>query len=126
MSTMALQLPSSFVDVERDEMEYVEGGHTDIIPDWVLGTAINVGIGFLTDGIASGVAGFIRAKGLAQAEKIFTATVTSKLAAFGLSKLAGWVVPAVSFAMCAADIGGTIARYIDAHDAYPNDGWITI
>ncbi|WP_297430724.1 hypothetical protein [Clostridium sp.] len=26
MSTMALQLPSSFVDVERDEMEYVDGG----------------------------------------------------------------------------------------------------
>ncbi len=28
MSTMALQLPSSFLDVEREEMEYVDGGGT--------------------------------------------------------------------------------------------------
>ena len=28
MSTMALKLPSSFVDVEREEMEYVDGGAT--------------------------------------------------------------------------------------------------
>ena len=28
MSTMALKLASSFVDVERDEMEYVDGGLT--------------------------------------------------------------------------------------------------
>ncbi len=27
MSTMALQLPSSFVDVEREEMEYIDGGN---------------------------------------------------------------------------------------------------
>ncbi len=26
MSTMALKLPSSFVDVEREEMEYIDGG----------------------------------------------------------------------------------------------------
>ena len=26
MSTIALQLPSSFVDIDRDEMEYVDGG----------------------------------------------------------------------------------------------------
>ncbi len=28
MSTFVLQLPNSFVDIDRDEMEYVDGGYT--------------------------------------------------------------------------------------------------
>ncbi len=39
MSTMALQLPSSFVDVERDEMEYVDGGNAY---EWAVGIACSL------------------------------------------------------------------------------------
>lgn len=34
MSTMALKLPSNFVDVERDEMQYVDGGYTESYAWW--------------------------------------------------------------------------------------------
>ncbi len=47
MSTMALQLPSSFVDVESEEMEYVDGGNGwwNSVP--VVAGAIDILIGFV-------------------------------------------------------------------------------
>ncbi len=126
MSTMALQLPSSFVDVEREEMEYVDGGYVNIIADWLAGAMLNVAFGGVADGIAGSIAGFIKKEGVQQAEKIFTATVETRLAGWGLQRFSRLVGPAVGLAMCALDMGGTIARFIDAHDACPNNGWITI
>lgn len=51
MSTMTLQLPNSFVDVERDEMEYVDGGgfvglHVHI-SDFVLNLGAGAGTAFV-------------------------------------------------------------------------------
>ncbi|MCX7951454.1 MAG: hypothetical protein N2594_05820 [Clostridiales bacterium] len=40
-----LQLPNSFVDVDSEEMEYVDGGGIGInIPNWVVGGAIDTAI----------------------------------------------------------------------------------
>lgn len=42
MSTMTLQLPQTYVNVENEEMEYVDGGVS--IPDWAAATAIDAGL----------------------------------------------------------------------------------
>ena len=53
MSTMALQMPCSYVNVDRDEMEYVDGG------GWFK-LSITCTIGGFVSGVASGVVtGFI-------------------------------------------------------------------
>ncbi len=69
MSTMALQLPSSFVDVEREEMEYVDGGyylsHSQCqYIDGMIGTAATMGIAGIAacvDASSAAVAGAIAA-----------------------------------------------------------------
>jgi hypothetical protein len=58
MSTMALQLPSSFVDVEREEMEYVDGGLDpwSIVVGMIIEPAINKIVGRVISESLIGVA----------------------------------------------------------------------
>lgn len=129
MSEMILKMPSSYVNLGRDEMEYVDGGWTgvNIMPVWVAGTAINTAIGLaIGGGGAAAVSAFIRKKGVNEAKKIFTRTVKSKLVAMGAGALAGGAVFAINFAVNASDVGGTAAKWLDNHDSKPGNGWLTI
>lgn len=122
MSSITLQLPQSYIEVESEEMEYIDGGFA--VGKRFAGAAINTLIGIAIGGSALSVQGFIASVGKAEAKKIFTRTVISKLKSWGCSKLAWCVGGAVAFALNYADIGGAIADYLDAHDTYPNNGWI--
>jgi hypothetical protein len=127
MSEMTLRLPMNYVEVERDEMEYIDGGWgLDIMPDGVFGALIDVAIGGIAGAGVSSIKRFILKEGAQAAERIFTKTIKSKLIAWGAGKLAPLVGGAVSFALTYADIGNAAARWIDARDVYPNDGWISI
>ncbi len=87
---MALQLPSSFVDVEREEMEYVDGGTTYYgAKGWAVaamfaafggGADMLVGgaVAMLT-GLGLGIGGILAAASLEPAAQIF-----SQLASAGL------------------------------------------
>lgn len=126
MSELVLKMPSNYVDIEREEMGYINGGHKDIIAVWLAGALINTAITAATGVGVSGIRAFIARYGAAQAKRIFTATVVSRLTAWGAGGLASTVSTAVDVALGAADMGSSIAHYIDAHDAYRNNGWITI
>jgi hypothetical protein len=117
-----LQLPERFVDVDREEMEYVDGGFA-IGKDFAA-SAFNVAIGIAVGGGVGAIQSFIINKGKQEAKRIFTRTVTSKLIAWGANNLAWIVGTAVSFALDYCNIGNAIATYIDNHDTYHGNGWL--
>lgn len=80
------------------------------------GAFFNTAIGFAIGGIAGGVQGFIKKKGIKAAKNIFVRTVTTKLVAIGARPLAVFVGGAVDFASNYFDVGGKVATFIDARD----------
>jgi len=80
----ALQMPNNFVDVDMDEMEYVDGGGA--VSNWffstkTVGAALNTAIGYAIP-VAS-VASYIRSAGQQVAQKFLMGVVQRKLT--------GWV-----------------------------------
>ncbi|MBU3092376.1 hypothetical protein KPL35_09820 [Clostridium sp. CF011] len=129
MSEMVLRMPSSYVEVERDEMEYVDGGWlgVDVMPVWVAGAAFNTAIGLAVGGVGVGaISSYIRKVGVSEAKKIFNRSIKTKLLSIGAGALAGGLGRAVDFAINAADIGNTVAKYLDNHDSKPGNGWLSI
>lgn len=90
------------------------------------GATFNTAIGFAVGGGVGAIQGFIAKKGKKEAAKLFSRTVTSRLKAWGFTKLALSVNGAVQWALNYSDVGGHIARYLDAHDSKPKNGWIDL
>jgi len=122
MNSIALQLPNSYVELEREEIEYVDGGFAVGVN--FAGHAFNLIIAAICGGATASVSTFISSVGKKEAKKIFTRNIKSKLLEWGCERLAGKVAFAVDVALEFSDVGGTIARFLDAHDTYPNNGWI--
>jgi|BioPla2DNA2_1021312.scaffolds.fasta_scaffold11799_8 hypothetical protein len=118
-----LVLPQSYINIENDELAYIDGGLDIISVGWAA-TIINTAIGAAVGAI--GISGYIAAYGRSQAKLIFTRTVGSKLAAWGCAKLSVYVSLAVDMALGYLDIGTKIAKYIDRYDYAPNNGWLSI
>ena len=118
-----LVLPQSYIDIENEELEYIDGGLDIISVKWAA-AIINTAIGAVVGSI--GISGYIAAYGRAQARRIFTRTVVSRLSAWGAGKLAMWASGAIEVALNVLDMGTTIANYIDRYDYAPNNGWLSI
>lgn len=88
------------------------------------GALINTALGFAVGGGVGAIQAYIVKKGKEEAKRLFTKTVTSRLKAWGFSKLALAANAAVNFAMNYSDIGGKIAEYLDSRDSKPNNGYI--
>ncbi|ENK1244798.1 hypothetical protein AB2063_003016 [Clostridium botulinum] len=125
MSSLKLQLPNNYVEIEGNEMEYIDGG-SNAVTQWMfsvgtVGTTINLMIG----GIAGGGAGLIRKYGLAQAKKIFINSVQRTFIKIGIamtSKSYAAIAVVANLISDYSDIGGMAARALDARDAAPNNG----
>lgn len=117
-----LQLPVNFVEIEKDEREYVEGGIAISVEN--AGHLINLAIAAATKVPTGAIASYVKSVGKKEAKKIFTKTATTKLKSWGLTNLATWVPLAVEFALEYSDVGGAIANFLDSHDTYHNNGWI--
>jgi hypothetical protein len=85
-------------------------------------SAINVALGLIAGGGVGAIQAYMVSVGKKEAARIFTATVTSKLIAWGFPKLAAFAGAAVTFAMDYLDIGAKIAQYLDSIDSNPNNG----
>jgi hypothetical protein len=90
------------------------------------GSVLNVAIGAAVGGGVGAITGFIKKKGVKEAQRIFTKTVTSRLKAWGANKLAWAVGASVAVAMDYYDIGSKIAKELDKRDSKPKNGWINI
>ncbi|MDR0125538.1 MULTISPECIES: hypothetical protein [Bacillus] len=90
------------------------------------GAVFNAVIGFAVGGGVGAIQSFIIKKGKAEAKRIFTKTVTSRLKAWGAKKLAISIGVAVAIALNYLDIGTQIAKQLDKRDKRPNNGWVDI
>lgn len=90
------------------------------------GAVFNAVIGFAVGGGVGVIQSFIIKKGKAEAKRIFTKTVTSRLKAWGAKKLAVSIGVAVTIALNYLDIGTQIAKQLDKRDKRPNNGWVDI
>lgn len=88
------------------------------------GAIFNTMIGFAVGGGVGAIQAFIVKKGKAEAKKIFTKTVVSKLKEWGAPKLAAAVGGIIGTAMNYLDIGTKIAQILDSKDKRPNNGYI--
>lgn len=80
----ALVMPSNYVVMDSNEMEYVDGGALDIMTVGVAGAIFNTAIGIIIGGVGVGsITAYIAKVGAKEAAKIFTKTIASKLAAIG-------------------------------------------
>lgn len=139
MSTLALnrsyelQMPSSFVDVDRDEMEYVDGGLG--VPNWVFGIAVNMALGAVSGGTAAAGVKFFgqyaKKYGKEAARTLFSKKLKQSLMRKGIaSGIASGVCGAAGlgfeFLLNAMDPGPALAKWLDARDPRPNNGWVDI
>ncbi|ASW42066.1 hypothetical protein [Clostridium isatidis] len=126
-----LQLPDSFVDIDREEMEYVDGGFA--LPEWFVAGVINLAVSALVGGSLTAARGFFtnlaKKYGREAAATIFSSQLKKKLLAKGIAATtASWLCGAAAAGFTvltwAIDPGEALANYIDSHDTYGNNGWI--
>jgi|BioPla2DNA2_1021312.scaffolds.fasta_scaffold112040_2 hypothetical protein len=136
MSTMALQMPCSYVDIDRDEMEYVDGGYLGnhwYNARWFVSNCINTVITLIIGGGLGKLSGYLTSKaksyGKQAAAVMFSNTLKNKLTAVGVSyAVASFACTAVNAVfnvlMWAADPGAAIFDYVDARDCAKNNGYL--
>ncbi|MHB8126895.1 MAG: hypothetical protein ACYDEJ_14915 [Desulfitobacteriaceae bacterium] len=134
MSTLALNsggmvLPANYVEIDRDEMTYIEGGGfgINVVPVRLAGAIFTTLIGSIIGGVGVGsIAAYVARVGAAQAARIFTRSLATKLAAIGCASLAVSLGPIVQTALNYLDFGTFVAKKLDSKDCRPNNGWLTI
>jgi hypothetical protein len=129
-----LELPTNFVEIDRDEMEYVDGGYA--VPRWLLSNAINSGLTLLTGGSVGLVAAYCRRQaaraGEFAAAEIISRTVRNALLRSQFSySVAGTVSSVISSGftvlMWALDPGSAICGMMCQRAGYPKDNyWVPI
>lgn len=130
MSTMALKMPCSYVDIDRDEMEYVDGGAS--LPNWFVAGAIDTVITFIIGGGIKAFAGYASKMankyGAQRAGLIFAQELKRKLAAkavvWRIAGLVGSIAGAAfTVMMWAASPGTAFANWWDSRDDKSNNGY---
>ncbi len=121
--TSSLQLPSNFVDVDREEMEYVDGGAWNSVEN--IGRALDVAIwvGGVVTGVI-GIAGSVREILKRNAKGLVVQATSSLLKKVGLSA-AGWVASSIVSGLLLfldLSLGEAIARVWDRLDTNKNNG----
>ena len=94
------------------------------IPVSLAAAAFNAAIGILVGFGAGRIAMYFAKQGAVVAAYWFSFTISNTLKRWGLFTIAR-VIPFIGYTIANwLDPGGWIARQIDAHDHYPNNGWI--
>ncbi len=128
-----LQLPSSYVDIDREEMEYIDGGLG--APNWLVAGAANLAIDACTVGVIG--TGSLALRNLASkygtqaAKTMFSRQVKNKLLAKAVSatiasRIASLASVAFTVLLWAIDPGTQFASWYDSRDCRPSNGWCDI
>lgn len=114
-----LVLPKKYFEVDRNEMEYIDGGW-DIMSVRTAGALFNTALGIATAGLTA------RAYIALYGGRHLALTIGTRLARLGMVKLSGSLSAALTYALNYADVGNAIARYLDSGDYCPNNGYLSI
>jgi len=128
----ALQMPTNFVDIDMDEMEYIDGGWqvctVETAGYWIDGAIIALsyamGLGSAVSAIRAGGAAFAKKVGIRTARRM--AEEAFRKACWFLS--AGTIYNMVDFALTVsgASIGGIEASFVDRIDKNRYNGYIDV
>ena len=97
------------------------------IKNSVAAAAFNTAIDVLLISAGVGtVTALVKKVGVNEARKMFTRTLTSKLKAWGLVALAGFIPTCVNFVFNLLSPGSAIATFLDKNDHFKNNGYIDV
>ncbi|WGX76903.1 hypothetical protein QJS64_07740 [Paraclostridium bifermentans] len=133
MKNMELKLPNSYVEINSNEMEYIEGGLG--APNWLVAGAISTAISAASGGTLG--AGSVALKAMAKkygkraAATMFSKNLKKSLMRKGIAagvagNIAGAAAGAFEVMMWGADPGGSFTKWYDARDPRPKNGWCDI
>ena len=117
----SLQLPNSYVEIDRDEMEYVDGGLD--ISTGVISFVVNAGFNaILGGGTIGSLRAVVRALGkqgsIDVAKRVLTKWVSVQVANKVAGFLGGQIMGFLSFS-----VGGFVAKALDRYDGVENGAW---
>ena len=118
-----LQLPNSYVDVDRDEMEYVDGGSA--FTDWFfsvnnIGNILNTVISLAIP--AGGIAAYISRVGTRTAARYLEGAIVNKLKCIGLAAAAAAAPGIIGYVLNSLNVGLKLAQALDSIDHCRNNG----
>ena len=117
---MELVLPRNYVEIEQEEMMYLDGGVG--VPKWPVSMAINAGIAALTGG--GGVKllmPFIRRNGSAAARKTFNNVLIRFVSTRVANTVTGLVLGAIN-GFLSFSVDAAVTTICDRNDTKPNNG----
>lgn len=118
----SLQLPSSYVDIDREEMEYIDGGYTISLSRSTAATIIDVAAILISAGLSTSASvGKIAAKIGWSNLKTKVATAMLKL---GVSKLAANTAVSILTTVTGFSLGSAAAWCLDKTDRSGLNGYI--
>lgn len=132
MSTMILKLPVNYVDIDREEMEYVDGGWTvcsvDTAGSWIDGAIIAaswaMGLGSAVSVLRSGGKALVKKVGARMARSIVQKGVRKAL--WFLSAGTAYAVADFVLTVSGSSIGKIAAQCIDSFDRNRYNGYIDV
>lgn len=117
-----LQLPNNYVEIDRDEMEYVDGGAISV---WTAGWWIDQGLTLAGIAISGGFAlAAIKELARKNANGLVITVTAAAIRKTGLSFATSTLMTVIGKIMeyCNFSAGVAIAKAWDSIDAYRNDG----
>ena len=122
----ALQLPQNYVELEQEEMMYLDGGFG--IPNWTVAVAINAGVNLVinkfTGGGAFALIASLKSAGKTRIVRKLTAGIGRFMSTQAANRIAGTVANFLFGGIGISSVGNVVARNLDARDRRPNNGWV--
>ncbi|CAG5268866.1 Uncharacterised protein [Streptococcus pneumoniae] len=117
---MELILPNNYVDLEQEEMMYLDGGFS--IPRWPVATAINIAFnGVLGGGAISLVRNYIRNYGLRRVTSAIAGAAARYVGVRVANRVAGFALPAINGFAAWMSIGDAITTIWANNDVNRRD-----
>ncbi|MEG0710281.1 MAG: hypothetical protein RR481_08600 [Longicatena sp.] len=123
---MTLQLPNNYLEIEEEEMMYLDGGFS--LPNWAVAGGINMGVNFAASLIMGGGGGIALAKAAIRAvgTRTFTNTLRDTLKKFIAIRAANAVAGTLVVFITGSggwSIGSAAANWFDSRDKNRNNTW---
>ncbi len=117
---MELVLPNNYVDLEQEEMMYLDGGFS--IPRWPVATAINIAFnGVLGGGAISLVRNYIRNYGLRRVTSAIAGAAARYVGVRVANRVAGFALSAINGFAAWMSIGNAITTIWANNDVNRRD-----
>ncbi|ASW42225.1 hypothetical protein [Clostridium isatidis] len=114
-----LQLPNNYVEIDSDEMEYVDGGG---VYNWIVAGAVNIVFAAAFGGGAiTLVKSIIKSLGSTNVKQKIVGAITKYIAVQAANRIAGMVLGAI-WGIASGSIGDFVANIWDANDTVRYNG----